>query len=61
MEFDGNLPFPAMTICSKLDGGRKNYLEDVPYNKTKLKNCGLRFESQIFPYFDDYITKVFES
>ena len=34
MEFIGNLPLSAITICSKLYGGRKNYLDGVPMNKT---------------------------
>ena len=43
MEFIGNLPLPAITICTQLFGAT-NHMEDVPYNKTKLDACGLRFE-----------------
>ena len=60
MECNGNLPFPAITICSQLDSFRKNYLEDIPYNKTKLKDCGLTYELEIFVN-QNYITKVFSS
>ena len=46
MEFNGNLPFPAITICSRL-GNKKNNLKNVPYNETKLLECGLRYESKL--------------
>ena len=42
IDFTGDLPFPAITICTKLDDDRKNYIKDFPFNKTKIKNCGLR-------------------
>ena len=46
MEFNGNLPFPAITICSRL-GNKKNNLKNVPYNETKLLECGLSYESKL--------------
>ena len=42
IDFTGDLPFPAITICSELDDKRDNSLEGIPYNKTVLKECGLR-------------------
>ena len=47
MEFIGNLPLPGITICTQLFGAT-NHMENVPYNETKLAECGLRFEMQIF-------------
>ena len=48
MEYIGNLPLPQITICSRLIDNRQNRLKDVPFNNTKLINCGLTYELQIF-------------
>ena len=42
IDFTGDLPFPAITICSKLDDDRDNYMKDIPFNKTNIDQCGLR-------------------
>ena len=47
VEFTGDLPFPAITVCSKLDDDRDNFLEDIPYNRTLLEECGLRLAKYI--------------
>ena len=48
MEYIGNLPLPQITICSRLIDNRQNRLKDVPFNHTKLTDCGLKYELQIF-------------
>ena len=59
MEFIGNLPLPAITICSKLYGGRKNYLDGVPFNETKLEACGLRFAKNCMRFYEMFSNVFF--
>ena len=61
IDFTGDLPFPAITICSELDDERDNSLKGIPYNKTVLEECGVRLVKSIknLDSFWAFITLLF--